>query len=209
MREYVPLCAFRIDLLPAGCQCCAWWQTRAPHTLDETTAREERRQWMVALEPTWGSTGLISPIAPGVTAAIHYAPVSAIPRLRELPLGPLPEQSVLLFCLQADPEAPFQKMRRVLHKALAILKEREVGEVYAYARPTSGDGRDERCHFFDLDFLEANGFERVRSEGDLYLLRANLRGLLSVVAQLESALGRFFRNNPAPTAATWIRRPSA
>ncbi len=208
MREYSPLCAFRIDLLPVGCQACAWWQTRGTAPSFDTEAREQRRRWMAGLESTWGSTGLISTIAEDVSVAIHYAPAAAVPRLRELPLGPLPEQSVLLFCLEAHPDVPFQEMRKILHKTLAILKEREVSEVFAYARPLDSNGGDRPCRFFGLDFLQANGFQQVRSEGDLYLLRADLRGLLSVVTQLESAFGRLFRHSPAPTAAAWFRRSS-
>ncbi len=205
MREYAPLCAFRIDLLPAGCRGCAWWQTRGTAPSAATEAREQRRRWMAGLEPTWGSTGLISTIAEDVSVAIHYAPAAAIPRLRDLPLGPLPEQSVLLFCLEAHPDVPLQETRKILHKTLAVLKEREVDEVFAYARPLGSNGDDRHCRFFGLDFLEANGFRQVRSEGDLYLLRADLRGLLSVVTQLEAAFGKLFRHSPAPTTAAWLR----
>ncbi len=124
MPDYLPLCAFRQELLPVACRSCAWWQTTGSGPKNPELAGERRRQWMTSLEPTWGSTGLLlagngpaparAPAAgvsmlraaparvPHVVASISYAPAAAVPRLRDLPFAPLPVGAVLLFCLRSE-----------------------------------------------------------------------------------------------------------
>jgi hypothetical protein len=226
--DYLPLCVFRQELLPVACRSCAWWQTTGSGPKDPELAGDRRRQWMTSLEPTWGSTGLLlagngpapgvgTPTAgasdagaptpaPRVVASISYAPAAAVPRLRELPFASLPVGAVLLFCLRSEGNRGRAQAKRLLHKALAQLKEREAQEVYAIASLAGSPEHDDHCQFFSLGFLEANGFERVREDGRLFLMRADLRGLLSLVTQVEALVRRVIRNDPAPSPATWTRR---
>ncbi len=232
MPDYLPLCASRQDLLPPACRSCAWWQTPSGGQDRAVAVKERRRRWMVAVESSWGSPGLLLERAdlgarPGssppeklepaddpsaqppdlsAAASIHYAPAAAVPRLRGLPFAPLGPGSVLLFCLRAE-ESPAQaQARRILQKALEQLKERRVQEVYAFAGLLGSPENTERCEFFSLDFLEANGFRRVSDNGDIYLMRADLRGLLSLINQVETAVRRALRNDPTPSPAAWTHR---
>jgi hypothetical protein len=77
--------------------------------------------------------------------------------------------------------------------------------VYAIASLAGGPEHNDHCQFFSLGFLEANGFERVREDGRLFLMRADLRGLLSLITQVEALVRRVLRNDPAPSPATWTR----
>jgi hypothetical protein len=78
-------------------------------------------------------------------------------------------------------------------------------EAYAIA-VSPGKPRDEdACRFFDMGFLEANGFEQVKVGAGLVLLRVDLRGLLSLVDQVETAVRRMLRNEPTPSPAAWTR----
>ena len=222
MPDYLPLCVFRQELLPVACRSCAWWQTTGSSPKSPELAGDRRRQWMTGLEPTWGSTGLLlagngpAPSAgtpdvgaparvPNVVASISYAPAAAVPRLRDLPFAPLPVGAVLLFCLRSEGNHGQLKAKRLLHKALAQLKEREAQEVYAIASLAGSPEHTDHCQFFSLGFLEANGFERVREDGRLFLMRADLRGLLSLITQVEALVRRVLRNDPAPSPATWTR----
>lgn len=214
MPEYLPLCAFRQDLLPAVCRTCAWWQTSGIERVCHNAARARRQQWMAALEPVWGSVGLIrtdslTPCTPSVSpvvGSIHFAPASSMPRLRDLPLGPLPADAVLLFCLRVEGTSSRALGRRLLHKAIEQLKERHLREVYALAALSGGWGEADRCEFFSIDFLGANGFEQIRDNGEIFLMRADLRGLLSLVAQVQTAIKRVLRSDPTPSPAAWTRR---
>ena len=142
MPDYLPLCAFRQGLLPAACRTCAWWQTTANERISPEAATEERRQWMSALESTWGPTGLLlqgpdqapsaAPTAgrtggapdPVIIASISFAPAAAIPRLRALPFISLPAGSAFLFCPTLADGQPRAVAKRTLHKALSQLRAR-------------------------------------------------------------------------------------
>lgn len=250
MPDYLPLCALRQGLLPVGCRACAWWQTTGSGPKDGEVAGEKRRQWMLALEPTWGSTGLllagsgasagggatddvstdsvpagsapkdsaptgVPAVSEGrsaahvIVASINYAPAAAVLRLRDLPFPALPIGAVLLFCLRSEGNRDRSQAKRLLHKALAQLRERDAQEVYAVASPTGSHKHGDRCEYFSLEFLEANGFQRVHDDGKLFLMRADLRGLLSLITQMETAVRRILRHDPAPSPAAWTRRGSS
>jgi hypothetical protein len=169
---------------------------------------------MASLESTWGSTGLIHTTdrasngrsLPAVAASIHYAPVSGVPRLRDLPLGPIPPESVLLFCLRVEVANGRPPARRILQKALAQVRLRGASEVYAFASEAGGTRGGDHCEFFALDLLEDTGFKHVRNSGDLYLMRVDLRGLATLVDRFESAVKKIIGGDPAPSPAAWTRR---
>jgi hypothetical protein len=225
--DYLPLCALRQGLLPDDCRSCAWWQTTGSGPKNADDADRKRRQWTVALEPTWGSTGLLivgdgtqggrrpagsAAASVGRSAAtvavssICYAPATAVPRLRELSFFPLPAGAALLFCLKSQGDHGRGQARRLLHKGLAQLKERGVQEAFAVATLATDAQRGDGCRFFSLEFLEANGFQRVRNDGQLLLMRIDLRGLLSLVTQVEAIVRRVFHHEPTPSPAAWTHR---
>jgi len=168
--------------------------------------------------------------SPAIAAAVSYAPPAAVPRLRELAFGALPPKSAFLFCLKVEEGYTRFLPRRVLHKALAQLRGRGVEEVFAVAAsgsphpgamdsgsradgagPANGaspDCADDECRFFSLEFLAANGFEQVTVNGDLVLMRADVRGLLSLVGQVGTAMRRALHDALAPSPALWSRRGS-
>jgi hypothetical protein len=240
MSDYLPLCAFRQESLPATCGSCAWWQTAGSQRLASQAATARRREWMTALEDVWGPTGLLqqsngsivrpaggcaapteaaadsapgdpavadatSAAAPRIIGSINFAPATAVPRLRDLPFGPFPAAAALLFCLMVEEGQPRSQSKRLLHKALAQLKSRGMQEAYAIAVSSGALEDADACRFFLVDFLEANGFEQVTSNGRLVLMRADLRGLLSLVDQVETAVRRLLRNEPTPSPAAWTR----
>ena len=233
MSGYLPLCAFRQGLLFETCRTCAWWQTSAGTTLSGAAPRGHpsaqqavniRRRWMTSLEDTWGMTGLLlegrDPLSekgtvsrgaangappPVIVGSIHFAPTASVPRLRDLAFGPLPESSVLVFCLACGEGQPRYQAGRVLHKALGRLKERGVDEVYAVAavgaayRPLDAD----RCRFFAPEFLGVNGFEPVGDKAGLILMRIDLGGILAVIDRVRAAVSDMLGNDPAPSPAAW------
>ena len=220
MPDYLPLYAFRQELLPVTCRSCAWWQTTGSPRADTEAASQTRRQWVTAVESTWGSTGLLlansrpsvgtgwsrrSP-NPEVVASVHYAPAAAMPRLRDLPLASLPADAVVVFCLRSEGDQAHSQGKRLLQKALGELRQRGVTEVYALARVSGGPRDGDRCEFFSLDFLETSGFECVKDDGKTFVMRADLRGLLSLFTKVEAAVRRVLGNDPAPSPAALARR---
>ncbi len=213
MPEYLPLCAFRQGLLPSACRACIWWQTTDSAQSNAVQSVEKRYEWMKALESSWGTTGLLlqdfrsrshsdTPVA---TASIQFAPASAIPRLRVLPFTLAPK-SVVVFCFRSEDNQAQSAAKRLMHKALIQLKERGFQEVYAFAGHLGSPHDQERCEFFCIDFLETNGFARVKDYGDVHLLRTDLRGVLSLLTQLETRMKRLAGSIPTPSPAAWSGR---
>ena len=219
MPEYLPLAAFRQGLLPDDCRSCAWWQTAGSSPTQGTEATDTRHVWLSDLEHDWGYVGLLvhDPGArrevdghpdPVITASIHFAPASSLPRFRELPFPPLPPSSALLFCLHTDEEASRWMAKRVIRRAIYELRGRGIKEVYAVAnRPGTGDADGADCRFFSAQLLADNGFVEVTSDGRLDLMRLDSRGLISLAEQAETALRRIFsrEEEPAPSPAAWAR----
>jgi hypothetical protein len=174
---------------------------------------------MAALESTWGSVGLLclaeaatdDPAAIRPLAAIHYAPVSEIPRLRDLPLGPLPADAALLFCLRVEGSRNQALAGRLLQKALAELRRRRVEKVFAYGVATGGETSqpgNNACGFFSVELLEDRGFQHVRDNGRLFLMRSDLGGLVAILSQIEGAVKRVLGAEPAPSPVAWSNRQS-
>jgi hypothetical protein len=207
---YLPLCAFRQGLLPTACRSCAWWQTTGNGHSTPEAAAAKRQQWMATLERSWGSTGLLVENGggsdPAIVASINFAPAAAVPRLHALSLGPFPPGSALLFCLRLEEGQTQPQAKRLLHKALRHLKDRDVEEVYAVASYSGGTQDGNSCEFFSVEFLSANGFEQVMGNGRLHLMRVDLRGLLSLIEQLEATVRRVLRIEPTPSPAAWTSR---
>lgn len=219
MPDYVPLCSAKRDLLPGPCQVCAWWQTAGIGRVPPASAGTIRERWTSSVATTWGNPGLVqimsasrrragehSGAPDGDNSIIHFAPAASLPRLRDLLFTPLPPGTIFLFCLGSTP-AGRPEARPLLHEALRQLRQRRVREVYAFASADGGSPGEEHCEFFSRRFLQANGFGEVHGCSDLFLMRADLRGLLSVLAPLETALRRLLREEePTPSPAAWMSR---
>jgi len=211
MPEYLPLCASRLNLLPSPCRDCAWWQTAGIARVSPSTAAAIRERWTTSLEVDWGEPGLIQVSGPGETsgasaivpAVVHCAPAALVPRLRDLLFVQVPAAAVVLFCLRVEGAPNPRQARRLLQEMLRQLKSRRVREVYAIAAREGGTPQEEHCEFFSHAFLAANGFEEVRTDHDLSLMRSDLRGLLALLAPLETALRRLLHDEPTPSPAAW------
>jgi len=144
---------------------------------------------------------------PDIVASIQFAPCAAVPRLRDLAFGPMPDGSALIFCLTCTESQPRYQPKRVLHKALSQLKARGIHEVYAVATTaTEGTcvGLDgDRCRFFPLDLLVDSGFQPVKQTDALLLMRVDLRGLLSVIGRAAAAIRQAIGHEPTPSPAAW------
>jgi hypothetical protein len=216
MPHYLPLGASRQDSLPDDCCMCAWWQTAGRSESRGPAAAERRREWAADLEPDWGHLGLLvqesaglrpmgESAEPVVSASIHFAPASSLARFRELPFPPLPAFSAFLFCLHSDGELPRPLAKRLIRKSLHELRGRGVQEVYAIAHWPEGHDGGGDCRFFSSELLAETGFGHVGHNGHLCLMRADNRGLISLLDQVEVAIRHLFSHEPAPSPAAWAQ----
>jgi hypothetical protein len=219
MPEYLPLAAFRQGLLPGDCRDCSWWQTAGSSPTQGTEAAGARHEWLSDLEHDWGYVGLLvhdpsarreadGPPDPVITASVHFAPASSLPRFRELPFPPLPPCSALLFCLHTDDEASRWMAKRVIRRAIYELRGRGIKEIYAVAnRPDAGTADGADCRFFSAGLLADNGFLEVMGDARLVLMRVDTRSLISLAEQAQTTLRRIFtrEEEPSPSPAAWAR----
>jgi len=207
VADYLPLSAFRQDLLPEECRGCVWWLADSGESSSgQHPAR--RHCWMAQVEADWGTTGLMLQRAssrsgpPALSAIIQFAPAAALCRLHDLPLAPIPPDAAVLMCLRSDDDCSSGDRKGLLHKALSLLKDRGALEAFAISSTLDGSADEDACRFFALEFLEANGFAVVANYGDLRLCRVDLRGLLSRLPGVEALVKCVLRVqpslNPAP-----------
>jgi hypothetical protein len=198
--SFVEVVAVSQGLLPSPCAECLWWQT----STGTATGRERRLAWMGALEQTWGSVGMIAMEGADTAAALQFAPVRALPRAYHLPPGPPPDEAVLLFCLRSRLHLPGSVPRQLLHRSLALLRERGFDEAFTYAKPLGEQSICGSRNLAGLEFLLSNGFQVVGCHGQIYLTRVELRGLLPSLSQ-AGQLWRRLRHAPAAPSPVAFR----
>lgn len=188
-----------LELAPAVCQTCVWWQSRSGRT-----ASKER--WMERAEDDWGAWGALYRDDDGrLLGSIQYGPSPLFPRASELPAGPPSPDAVLVTCAYLVAGAA-QWVEQSLFLA-AIGEARDKGaralEAFAYRYP-EGESTYERflVHrtVFPRDFLADFGFETVRQQGRVELVRLELGGLVPVAKGRRASVLRVVKEafTPAP-----------
>ena len=188
-----------LEIAPAVCQTCVWWQSRRGRT-----AAKER--WMERAEDDWGAWGALYRDDDGrLLGSIQYGPASLFPRAAELPAGPPTDDAVLVTCVYLVSNAtPWVEQSLFL---AAIGEARDKGakalETFGYRYP-EGESTYERfvVHktVFPRDFLADFGFHSVRTEGRVELVRLELGGLAPVAEGKRSSVLRVVKEafTPAP-----------
>ena len=188
-----------IELAPAVCQTCVWWQSR----LGRTASKE---RWMERAEDDWGTWGALYRDDDGrLLGSIQYGPSSLFPRAAELPAGPPSDDAVLVTCVYlVSKSTPWVEQSLFL---AAIGEARDRGaralETFAYRYP-EGESTYERfvVHktVFPRDFLADFGFRTVRTAGRVELVRLELGGLVPVAKGRRSSVLRLVKEafTPAP-----------
>jgi hypothetical protein len=186
-----------LELAPAVCQTCVWWQSRVGRT-----ASKER--WMERAEDDWGTWGALYRDDDGrLLGSIQYGPAALFPRAAELPAGPPSEDAVLVTCVYlVSKSTPWVEQSLFL---AAIGEARDRGaralETFAYRYP-EGESTYERfvVHktVFPRDFLADFGFRTVRAQGRVELVRLELGGLVPVVEGKRASVLRVVKEAFAP-----------
>jgi hypothetical protein len=197
----VGLTRVTLDDVPGVCQGCVWWQSRG-----NRTASKER--WIDKIEADWGEWGTVYYDDDGrVIGSMQYGPASLFPRGEDLPAGPPSDDAVLVTCAYLAGGAA-QWVEKSLFLA-AIGEARDKGaralEAFAY-RYAEGESTYERflVHrtVFPRDFLADFGFQTVRAQGNVELVRLELAGLQPVEegrrARVLRVVQEAFTPAPAP-----------
>jgi hypothetical protein len=190
---------------PAVCHDCVWWQTRRKD--------EDKRDWIQAAEDAWGSWGALYQDDDGrVLGVMQFGPAGLFPRARELPAGPASDDAVLVTCSYlVDRHSPWV-MQSLFLTAIGEARDRGAAalEAFAYRYP-EGETAYERFHVhktvFPRDFLSDFGFETVRAQGRVELVRLELGGLAPVAEGSRARVIEIVKEAFKPDVAPVPQRP--
>lgn len=185
---------------PSVCHGCVWWQSRG-------SRHANKDRWRERAEDEWGAWGALYHDDDGrLLGSIQYGRADLFPRAAELPAGPASDDAVLVTCVYLVSEsAPWVEQSLFL---TAIGEARDKGaralEAFAYRYP-EGESTYERfvVHktVFPRDFLADFGFQTVRSQGRVELVRLDLGGLQPVAEGRRARALRLVKEAFVPAPA--------
>ena len=186
----------------AVCRDCVWWQSRG-----NKTASKER--WIDKVEDDWGEWGTVYYGDDGkLLGSMQYGPAGLFPRAADLPAGPPSDDAVIVTCAYLAGDAARWVEQSLFLAAIGEARDRGAGalEAFAYRYP-EGESTYERflVHrtVFPRDFLADFGFQTVRAQGNVELVRLELGGLLPVEEGRRARVLRVVQEafTPAPAPA--------
>ena len=185
-RKLVPLGPETLDLLPAPCRRCVFWELGAkarPRGSEEAGLQKEA--WLSSLVLEWGPAGHVVSVDGEVAGYSLYAPTHVLDQVGFQAARPVSRDAVLLATLAVLPEFEGQGIGRVLLQTMARdLTKRKVRAVEAFA-DRAPVGR--ACHV-PAEFLESSGFQVVLDHPRYPLMRMDLRTALTWKDAREAAL---------------------
>jgi GNAT superfamily N-acetyltransferase len=185
-RKVVALNVETLDLLPAPCRQCVFWELGPKaRPLGSEEAGLQKEAWLSSIVLEWGAAGHVLLVDGAPAAYSLYAPARFLEQASSQAARPVSRDAVLLATLAVWPPFEGQGIGRVLLQAMARdLIKRRVRAVEAFAdRVWTG----RYCHI-PIDFLEACGFQVVREHPRYPLLRMDLRTVLRWKDAREAAL---------------------
>ncbi|HWH05890.1 MAG TPA: hypothetical protein VNT23_05585 [Gaiellaceae bacterium] len=200
MTRVAGLTGATLEQAPAVCHRCVWWQSRGRRQVSKD-------RWRERAEDEWGAWGALYHDDDGrLLGSIQYGYADLFPRASELPAGPASDDAALVTCVYLVSEAaPWVEQSLFL---TAIGEARDKGaralEAFAYRYP-EGTPTYERfvVHrtVFPRDFLADFGFQTVRAQGPVELVRLELGGLQPVAEGRRASVLRLVKEAFAPAPA--------
>jgi len=190
----------------AVCRDCVWWQSRG-----NKTASKER--WVEKVEDDWGEWGTVYYGDDGrVLGSMQYGPAGLFPRAADLPAGPPSDDAVLVTCAYLAGGAAQWVEQSLFLAAIGEARDRGAKALEAFAyRYAEGESTYERflVHrtVFPRDFLADFGFQTVRTQGNVELVRLDLGGLQPVEEGRRAKVLRVVQEAFTPAPAPVPPRP--
>ena len=200
MTRIAGLTGATLPTAPTVCHECIWWQSR-------TGRRVDKRKWIQGTEEEWGAWGTVYyDDDRRLLGSMQYGPADIFPRAAELPAGPPSDDAVLVTCAYlTDPTKPWV-MQSLFLTAIGEARDRGARALEAFAyRYAEGELAFGRFHvhktIFPRDFLSDFGFQTVRMQGRLELVRLELGGLQPVMEGTREKVLRVVRDAFVPAPA--------
>ena len=188
------------------CRDCVWWQSRG-----NRTASKER--WIEKVEDDWGEWGTVYYGDDGrVLGSMQYGPAGLFPRAADLPAGPPSDDAVIVTCAYLAGGAAQWVEQSLFLAAIGEARDRGAKALEAFAyNYQEGESTYERflVHrtVFPRDFLADFGFQTVRAQGNVELVRLDLGGLQPVEEGRRAKVLRVVQEAFTPAPAPVQPRP--
>ena len=188
-QRVVGLTGATLESAPAVCHGCVWWQSRNSRSVS-------KERWIERAEDSWGAWGSLYRDDDGrLLGSIQYGPSQLFPRAAELPAGPPSDDAVLVTCVYLVSSSTPWVEQSLFLAAIGEARDKRAGalEAFAYRYP-GGESTYDRflVHrtVFPRDFLTDFGFQPLRAQGRVELLRLELGGLQPVAEGKREAVLR-------------------
>ena len=196
-QRVVGLTGATLESAPAVCHECVWWQSRNSRSVS-------KERWIERAEDSWGAWGSLYRDDDGrLLGSIQYGPSQLFPRAAELPAGPPSDDAVLVTCVYLVSSSTPWVEQSLFLAAIGEARDKRAGalEAFAYRYP-GGESTYDRflVHrtVFPRDFLTDFGFQPLRAQGRVELLRLELGGLQPVAEGKREAVLRVVKEAFAP-----------
>ena len=200
MTRIAGLTGATLETTPAVCHDCVWWQSRAGR-------RMEKRRWIQGTEEEWGAWGTVYYDDDGrMLGSMQFGPAGLFPRAAELPAGPPSDDAVLVTCAYLTDSSKPWVMQSLFLTAIGEARERGARALEAFAYRYA-DGAPAYDRFlvhrtiFPRDFLTDFGFNTMRTQGSVELVRLDLGGLQPVMEGTREKVLRVVRDAFVPAPA--------
>jgi len=199
MTRIAGLTGATLPTAPTVCHECVWWQSR-------TGRRVDKRRWIQGTEEEWGAWGTVYyDDDKRLLGSMQYGPSGLFPRAAELPAGPPSDDAVLVTCAYLTDSSKPWVMQSLFLTAIGEARDRGARALEAFAyRYAEGAPVSERfLHktIFPRDFLSDFGFQTLRVQGRVELVRLELGGLRPVMEGTREKVLRVVRDAFVPAPA--------
>ena len=199
MTRIAGLTGATLPTAPTVCHECVWWQSRTGRRLD-------KRRWIQGTEEEWGAWGTVYYDDDGrLLGSMQYGPSGLFPRAAELPAGPPSDDAVLVTCAYLTDSSKPWVMQSLFLTAIGEARDRGARALeafaYAYGEGTPVNERFLHKTIFPRDFLSDFGFQTLRAQGRVELVRLELGGLQPVLEGTREKVLRVVRDAFVPAPA--------
>ncbi len=199
MTRIAGLTGATLPTAPTVCHECVWWQSRTGRRLD-------KRRWIQGTEEEWGAWGTVYYDDDGrLLGSMQYGPSGLFPRAAELPAGPPSDDAVLVTCAYLTDSSKPWVMQSLFLTAIGEARDRGARalEAFAYAYGEGMPVNERFLHktIFPRDFLSDFGFQTLRAQGRVELVRLELGGLQPVLEGTREKVLRVVRDAFVPAPA--------
>jgi GNAT superfamily N-acetyltransferase len=193
-KSVLPVTVDNLANIPESCRNCGYWESPELAVVGGGPAKQSglKAAWYRSMASEWGAVGKIVVEGDQTLAYAAYAPPYRLPQVRYCDLGVDPD-AVFLACLYVAQAHRGRGLGKLLvHSIQKDLLKRGYKAIETVARLAPAPNPSGWTEFY-----VTNGWQVVRQSGPLFLLRVDLRTVVTWQVSLDALLDSFTVPRPA------------